>query len=240
MDAGRFASAITFRRYGVESDLADYGRLSAALARRGASLEMLNTKLPAHEPQLRGRLGRLLEIPRMSTFAIGAIINVGVAAMPQEAIFVNVGVWHGFTLLAGMAGNVNRTSVGVDDFSQFGGPRREFLERFEQARGARDAFYDQGFDDYFEKAHAGRPIGFYLYDGGHGYADQMRGLALAEPFLVPGALILVDDTNWPNPRRATMDFLDARRGAYEVLAERATPVNRHPTFWNGIMLIRRC
>jgi hypothetical protein len=239
VDTGRFASAITFRRYGPESDLAGYARLSAALARRGASLEMLNTRLPADEPQLRERLGRLLQIPRMSTFAIGAIVNVGVAAMPRDAIFLNVGVWHGFTLLAGMAGNGSRASVGVDDFSQFGGPRQEFLERFERARGPRDAFYDLRFGDYFETAHDHRAIGFYIYDAGHGHADQMLGLALAEPFLVPGALILVDDTNWPNPRRATMEFLASRPGAYEILVERATPANRHPTFWNGIMLIRR-
>jgi hypothetical protein len=239
VDAGEFASAITFDRYGPDCDLADYARESLALARRGTSLEMVNTRLPSHEPQLRERLGPLLAVSRMSTFAIGAIINVGVAAMPPGAIYLNVGVWHGFTLLAGMADNASHPSVGVDDFSQFGGPRAEFLERFDRRRGAHDAFHDLRCDDYFDTAHGGRPIGFYLYDGGHGYDEQIKGLLRAEPFLVPGALILVDDTNWANPRRATMDFLASRPGAYELLVDYGTKVNRHPTFWNGIMLIRR-
>ena len=58
--------------------------------------------------------------------------------------------------------------------------------------------------------------------------------------LVRGSLILVDDTNWDEPRRATLDFIAEQRGRYELLADRRTAKNVHPTFWNGFMLLRRC
>lgn len=54
------------------------------------------------------------------------------------------------------------------------------------------------------------PIGLYFLDGAHDYANQYRILVLADPFLAPGALILVDDTNFEAPRQATLDFLRAR------------------------------
>ena len=45
----------------------------------------------------------------MSTFAIGAIINRAVRQLPGGQAYLNVGVWNGFTLLAGMADKeVNR------------------------------------------------------------------------------------------------------------------------------------
>ena len=60
-----------------------------------------------------------------------------VASMPAGHAFVNAGVWHGYTLLAAMAGNPDAICVGIDDFSEFGGPRDEFGARFEAARSPR-------------------------------------------------------------------------------------------------------
>lgn len=47
----------------------------------------------------------------MSTFAIGAIINRAVRQMPSNTGYVNVGRWHGFTLLAGMLGNAKKRCI---------------------------------------------------------------------------------------------------------------------------------
>src|SRR5204862_290454 len=82
----------------------------------------------------RTALRELCRVPKLSTYAIGALLNEAVARMPESHTFVNVGVWHGFTFLAGLVGNPDRRCHGIDDFSQFGGPRDEFLERFERLR----------------------------------------------------------------------------------------------------------
>jgi hypothetical protein len=174
----------------------------------------------------------------MSTYAVATLINKAVHQMPWGTAFVNVGVWHGFSFLAGIAANPDRRCIAIDNFSQYGCPRAEFLKRFEACRSPRHEFHDMDYEDYFADVHAG-PIGFYFYDGEHSYRNQLRGLQVAEPFFSHGCVILVDDTNADEPRTATLDFISRSPGTYRVLFDRRTLRNSHPTFWNGVMAFVR-
>ena len=98
----------------------------------GYILEVVNTSIPETK---NSDLIELCSIPRMSTFAIACLIDKAVREMPEDQCFVNVGVWHGFTLLAGMIGNREKICIGIDNFSEFGGPRAEFRKRFISFRG---------------------------------------------------------------------------------------------------------
>lgn len=198
--------------------------------------DVQQTRLPRRDAALRELLAGPVGIPRMATFAIGALLNEAVRAMPDGEAFVNIGVWHGFTLLAGMAGNGAKRCVGVDDFSEFGGPRAEFLARFETVRSAQHEFHDMEYRRYFAEAHRG-PIGLYLYDGSHDHASQLEGLRVAEPFFAPGCVVIVDDTNLASARQATFAFIAGSRRRYRVAFDRTTPRNGHPTFWNGLTIL---
>ena len=234
-----FASGIRFRWIQPEQPLRRRHFVVAhRLERLRWPLDLLVARLPDEAVRLRRLLRPLCLIPRMSTFAIATVINRAVASMPVDAAFVNVGVWNGFTFLAGMAGNPGRRCIGVDDFSEFGGPREAFLARFARLRAPRHEFHEMDYRAYFAQRHEG-PIGVYLYDGEHGYDNQLRGLETAERFFAPGCVIIVDDTNLPEPRRATMDFVRARRDGYRVLLDRTTAGNGHPTFWNGLLVFQR-
>lgn len=203
----------------------------------GAPIDWINTRLPEPLRDVRRLLSGLAEIPRMSTLANAALLNAAVRRMEDAHTFVNVGVWNGFTFLSGMAGNAERRCVGIDDFSQFGGPRDAFLERFEAARSSLHSFHDMAYEEYFRGVHDG-PIGVYLYDGEHSYANQRRGLEAAEPFFADACIVIVDDTNWPAARQATLDFAAESDFAYELLLDAATAGNQHPTYWNGLLVLR--
>lgn len=238
-DVETFASGIRFRW--IQPDAVLQRRhlvVRHQLERAHYPLDLVVTRLPDEGARLRRLLRPLCLIPRMSTFAIAAVINRAVALMSPDAAFVNVGVWNGFTFLAGMAGNADKRCIGVDDFSEFGGPKEAFLARFERRRGPRHAFHEMDYRAYFAERHEG-PIGVYLYDGEHGYDNQRKGLETAERFFAPGCVIVVDDTNLPEPRQATMDFIGARPNQYRVLLDRTTAANGHPTFWNGLLVLQR-
>ena len=49
-------------------------------------------------------------------------------------------------------------------------------------------------------------VGVWYYDAAHDYDSQVEGLRIAEPLLVPGALLIVDDTDWADVERALDDF----------------------------------
>ena len=213
--------------------------LSKLAAKFNIQLDQMNTKLPEKNRDMKQKLSSICKIPKMSTFAIGSIINHGVWCMPNDTCFLNVGVWNGFTLFSGMIGNPQKDCIGIDNFSQFGGPKEQFLQRLKEYKGENHHFYEMNYIDYFKNIHA-KPIGFYIYDGDHSYDNQLTGLEIAEPFFSENCIILIDDTNWKDPREATLEFINSSANKYELLLDRTTYGIRHPTFWNGIMLFRRC
>lgn len=215
-----------------------YRKVGALLEKCHIYVDMLNTRIPHDGVDLKTRLRELTNLPRMSTIAIGALINRGVSQMPKNHSFVNVGVWHGFTLFCGMIENESKTCIGVDNFSEFGGPREMFLERFDRLRGPNHWFYEMDYTEYFQRIHRG-PIGFYMYDGNHTYDNQLRGLQLAEGFFAKDCIVLVDDINIEEVKQATLEFIAASHMQYRIVFEQQTQDNRHPTWWNGIMVLQK-
>ena len=247
MDYQNFLSNISFRLIGPETSPASDGlyilpRRNGGWARLlqlpEAPFDLINTTLPCGEREMQGRLRDICKIPRMSTFVIGAMINLGVSQMSDDQAFVNVGLWNGFTFLAGMIGNPGKVCIGIDNFSEYGGPRDAFNSRFDRYKSQKHHFYDMDYAEYFSRLDKGL-IGFYLYDAEHSYHNQLRGLQIAEPFFADGCIILIDDTNWSEPRNATLDFINASAHDYRMLLDVTTCCNSHPTFWNGIMILQK-
>ncbi|MEF3307185.1 class I SAM-dependent methyltransferase [Paenibacillus sp. GYB003] len=203
-----------------------------------AAFEFSNTVLPADEAKMRTAMAGIWQMPKMSSFAIGSIINRVVSQLPPNQCFVNVGVWNGFSFLAGLLNNPGKPCIGVDNFSEFGGPRAEFMHRFNKHKGPGHQFYDMDYKDYFTNIHRS-PIGLYFFDGPHDYMNQLQGLQYASPYFADGCIILVDDTNWPEPRQATFDFINLYPGQYRVLLDVTTADNGHPTYWNGLIVLQK-
>jgi hypothetical protein len=178
----------------------------------------------------------LQAMTRMSTLANGYLINAIVHRLNPETVYLNVGTFEGFTFFSGLAGNDGAHCIGVDNFSQFGGPRERFFAGYRRYKNPKTEFFNLDYVKYFRDQHTA-PIGFYVYDGPHDYENQKNGLVAAEPWLAPDALIMVDDTNDDIARNATFDFIAGRNDRYRVLLDERTAGNEHPTWWNGVMLI---
>jgi Methyltransferase domain len=201
-----------------------------------APVDVVNTVLPSSAPVTHA-LKELCDLPRMSTVSIAAMLNEAVARMAPGQAFVNVGVWHGYTFLSSLACNEDKPCIGIDDFSLFGGPEAQFRREFEARRSDNHSFHSMDYRDYFAKVHDG-PIGVYCYDGSHDYESQWNGLEVAEPFFDEGCLVVVDDTNWAPVWRATMEFAAASRRRYRLVTHAQTTDPEHPTYWNGVLVLR--
>ncbi len=223
-----------------------FGRFNQWLKMVGLSFDQLNTKIAVPGDAKHRYVKEACRMPRMASYPIGLIINQIVAELPSDQAYLNVGVWQGFSLIAGMAGHPNKTCIGLDDFSMWGGPREAFLQRFEQWKGSRHYFFEIDYKQYLLNQHQS-PLGFYFYDGDHSYDHQLNGLKMAEPFFAKNCVIMVDDTNWKEPKQATYDFMKHSSNSYEVVMDQSTESDRvanresamHPTFWNGLLLIRK-
>ncbi len=165
-----------------------------------------------------------------------ALLNLAAACLGPDEAYVEVGVFHGASLVGAMLGNEDKRFLGLDSFefrgatlegveanlSRFGLPRPEIL-----------------VGDAFELVASGAledvPVGVWYYDADHSYEAQVEGLRIAEPLLVPGALLVVDDTDWERVERACADYLAAQPRARRVLALDGKD-RGSPQWWEGMQV----
>ena len=89
MDVAEYAQTISFRFLQPATPRPSGFRALNHLARKaGIHLEMWMTRLPEAQEEMQARLTDVCKGPRMSTFAIGAIINRAVAQMSADAVFL--------------------------------------------------------------------------------------------------------------------------------------------------------
>ena len=234
-----FIESIHFRFVDENTDVWKYILSSLrTLDRIGVSFEFVNLRVADEEQYLKSRIRKIFTIRKKSTLAIGILINKIVSEMKNDEVFLNIGVWKGFSLFAGMVGNGDKTCIGVDNFSQFGSPREEFIHHFQNLKKTNHHFFEVSYQEYFKDIHKEK-IGFYIYDGHHSYENQFNNLVIAERFFSDDCIIMIDDINFPQVRKATMDFIANSTNTYEIIADKRTPRDRHLTFWNGIILIQK-
>jgi len=209
----------------------------------GHDSEQFNLILPSEYAFLLSRLKPLNFLPAFSSFSMACLLQLAVAAMPQNQVYLNIGVWQGYTFFAGLIEQANKTCIGVDNFSEFaafGTPKETFYKDFARfsERSPNHHFYELDYQVYFNLYHQ-ELIGVYFYDAAHTYQDQLQALELADPFLAPGALVFIDDANQSEVQEATLFFL-AANPHYVVLASLKTAHNGHPSFWNGLIILHKC
>ena len=183
----------------------------------------------------------LLKIDSMSTFAIGYVINKICQKLNENENYVNIGVWKGFSLIAGML-NTNCNVYGIDNFSQFSGPKEEFTKKFNSLKNEKKHFFYEcdykNFFNEFEKLK--KSISFYYYDGEHSYKNQYENLIIAKDYFKSGTIILVDDVNFQEVESGTKDFISKYPNEYKILKDIKTANNNcHPSYWNGLFLFQK-
>ena len=183
----------------------------------------------------------LLKIDSMSTFAIGYVINKICQELNDNENYVNIGVWKGFSMIAGML-NTNCNVYGNDNFSQFDGPKKEFMRKFNSLKNEeKHFFYECDYKDFFKNFEKlKKSISFYYYDGEHSYKNQFENLIIAKEYFKSGTIILVDDVNFQEVESGTKDFISKYPNEYKIIKDIKTANNHcHPSYWNGLFLFQK-
>ena len=167
-----------------------------------------------------------------------ALLNLAASCLGPNDAYVEVGVFHGASLVAAMLGNDGRPFVGIDSFS-FRDATVDKVERNLDHFGLDRPELIVG--DVFELVPAGRlgeiRAGVWYYDALHTYEGQLEGLRIAEPWLAPGALLIVDDTDWEQVERAMDDYVAQQPRARRILTVDGTD-RGYPQWWEGMQVLR--
>ena len=166
-----------------------------------------------------------------------ALINLAASCLEEREAYVEIGVYHGASLVSAMLGNEGKRFVGVDSF----GFRDASLEKVE-ANLARYGLEvpEIVVGDASELVPSGAlgetRVGVWYYDAAHSFEAQVQGLRIAEPLLVPGALVIVDDTDWEDVERAMDAYLAEQPRARRVLTIEGK-TRGAPQWWEGMQVL---
>jgi predicted O-methyltransferase YrrM len=167
-----------------------------------------------------------------------ALLNAAASCLQSGESYVEVGTYHGTSLIAAMLDN-DAEFVAIDNWSLGDGSREQLdrnLARFSLA-GRAETIEGDAFETLRSGRLAGRKLGVYYYDNGHEYEQQLDGMRLIEPYLLSPALVIVDDTDWERVEQAVEDYLAEQPRATQLLRidgkERGAP-----HWWEGMRVLR--
>lgn len=157
----------------------------------------------------------------------------------SESIYSEVGCWKGSTLCSALDGT-NALCLGIDNWSQFGGPKGECLSACSRFASNRWWIDDS---DCFQSRIANETTVFF-YDGAHDYVSQYRALSRFSSNFAKICVVLVDDWNESSVKSASLDFIDDRKSEHEVVDSVILPAAYNgdlSQWWNGlgVFLLRK-
>ena len=140
--------------------------------------------------------------------------------------------------------NTDCEVIGVDNFSEedalghVKNIKKSLYNNFEKLSNINHKFYENDYKLILENLREeNKKISFYYYDAGHSYEDHRDNLLIAKDILADDRIILVDDICRKEVYEGTLDGLSIFKN-YKILDHVKNPHPRHPTFWNGYILIQ--
>lgn len=181
------------------------------------------------------------------------LLNLAVSFLPTngEECYLEVGTYRGKSLIAAMVGNLNRTAVACDNFSEFTSSATESVSIFQKNLAKYELsdnvhFYNEDFKALFEKWQSYNlpPVGVYFYDGAHDDLNQYEAIRAVEPILANEALVIIDDWRFAEDsgsyaevatRRAIAESPNTWHIQWILPARRNGDLDM---WWNGVAVLR--
>lgn len=151
--------------------------------------------------------------------------------------YLEIGTWKGSSVCSAMYEN-SALVVCMDNFSEFNGPRTQFLHNFEKYRGKNNArFIDS--DCFSAERHLLPQFNMFLYDGDHTELSHYRALSRFVNQMDTAFVFVVDDWNWKCVQLGTLKAIEDLQlevlFSKEILSSKSKETDRDTTgWWNGM------
>jgi len=160
----------------------------------------------------------------------------------ENARYLEIGTWKGSSVCSAMCNNKAKV-ICIDNWSEFGGPKSEFLINFEKFKGENDATFIEN-DCYKVDVSVLPKFNIYMYDGNHTNQSHYKALLHYYECLDDIFIFIVDDWNWQCVRDGTLESIEKLNLKVLYKKEvRLTWDDSHTngqqaraTWWNGIFV----
>ena len=151
----------------------------------------------------------------------------------EDARYLEIGTWKGSSVCSAMCYNKAKV-VCIDNWSEFGGPKYEFIVNFLKFKGENDAIFIEN-DCYKVDVSVLPKFNIYMYDGNHTNESHYNALLHYYNCLDDIFIFIVDDWNWEEVRDGTINAIKKLNLKVLYKKEIFTPANStYDTWWNGI------
>jgi hypothetical protein len=115
--------------------------------------------------------------------------------------YLEIGTWKGSSICSAMFQN-NIKGVCIDNWSEFGGPKNEFLYNFNKFKGTNEVIFIEKNCFDVEVSTLDK-FNMYMYDGDHKEDSHYKALKHFYDCLDDTFIFIVDDWNWEQVRNGT-------------------------------------
>jgi hypothetical protein len=151
--------------------------------------------------------------------------------------YFEIGTWKGSSVCSAMFEN-NATVVCCDNWSEFNGPKSEFLHNFNKFKGNNNARFIE--ENCWNINSQELPkFNVYLYDGDHSREAHYKALTHFIDAMDSTFIFIVDDWNWEQIRTPTLKSIQDLK--LKVLFEKEIRLSSNDqvthereTWWNGM------
>ena len=177
-------------------------------------------------------------LPGMSSKKNRILLNtLGAISKKVPTNYLEIGVWKGSTFIASNYGNPFLNSVGIDNWTGFGGPREDFFFNIRKFLTNNFTIIEADcFDLETLKSLEGRKFDIYFFDGHHSEEHQYSAFKLYDPLLSDVFIAIVDDWAWPDVKMGTHRAFNELR--YQILYKFEIDSDQADQngYWNGIFV----
>lgn len=146
----------------------------------------------------------------------------------EGARYLEIGVWKGSSTCAAMCDNKMTNCLAIDNWSEFGGPKNEFMKYFNKYKGENNATFIESDCWDIDVSKLGK-FNIYMYDGDHTEKSHFEALNYYLSCLDNEFIYMIDDWNWESVRNGTINSI--KENNCEILYQkeiRTTDDNTHP------------
>jgi len=156
----------------------------------------------------------------------------------EKARYLEIGCWQGSSICSAMCNN-NMKCVAIDNWSEFGGPKDNFMINFNKFIGKNDATFIEKNCWDVEPSTIGN-FNIYMYDGNHTETSHFQALNHFLTCLDDEFIYLVDDWNVTDVRNGTNNSIKSNNldilYKKEIFTQAKNGMGHNYEWWNGICI----
>lgn len=119
----------------------------------------------------------------------------------EDSRYLEIGTYKGSSICSAMCDNT-MTCIAIDNWSEFNGPKEEFMVNFNKFKGNNNASFIEQDCWTVDVSKLGK-FNIYMYDGNHKESSHFKALNYYLPCFDDEFIYIIDDWNWVDVRNGT-------------------------------------